>query len=228
MQTARRRFVIGAGSSLLLACASSNETHAEAPNDEAEKESDVTPPEDLMREHGVLNRVLLVYDEGLRRLDQNKELPADAIVSGATIIQKFVEAYHEAQEEQYVFPLFEKANLLVELVDTLKTQHDRGKELTSKILAGAREPKRNEETSGAMRLFLRMYRPHESREATVLFPALRKVTSPKQFDELADRFEEKEHQTFGPNGFEDVVAEVAKIERSLGIYDLSQFTPPKT
>ena len=34
-----------------------------------EKQPEVTPPEDLMREHGVLNRILLIYDEHIRRLD---------------------------------------------------------------------------------------------------------------------------------------------------------------
>jgi hypothetical protein len=29
---------------------------------DAEKKEEVTPPEDLMREHGVLDRVLLVYE----------------------------------------------------------------------------------------------------------------------------------------------------------------------
>jgi hypothetical protein len=30
---------------------------------------------------------------------------------------------------------------------------------------------------------------------------------------------------FGEHGFEKIVAQVAEIEKSLGIYDLSQFTP---
>lgn len=35
---------------------------------------DVAPAEDLMREHGVLNRVLLVYDEAARRLEKTLDL----------------------------------------------------------------------------------------------------------------------------------------------------------
>ena len=42
---------------------------AEAEKKSDEKEAEVGPPEDLMREHGVLKRVLLIYDEVLRRLD---------------------------------------------------------------------------------------------------------------------------------------------------------------
>jgi hypothetical protein len=38
---------------------------AETKNKDEEKEAELGPPEDLMREHGVLKRVLLVYGEVL-------------------------------------------------------------------------------------------------------------------------------------------------------------------
>jgi hypothetical protein len=36
---------------------------------------DVGATEDLMREHGVLNRILLIYEEGLRRLRAKEDVP---------------------------------------------------------------------------------------------------------------------------------------------------------
>jgi hypothetical protein len=76
-----------------------------------------------------------------------------------------------------------------------------------------------------MRQFVRMYEPHEAREDTVLFPALRQVVSKHEFGALGQDFEKKEHQLFGDEGFEKIVDRVAAIERSLGFYDLAQFTP---
>ena len=35
----------------------------------------VAPPEDLMREHGVLKRVMLIYDEAVRRIDAKQDVP---------------------------------------------------------------------------------------------------------------------------------------------------------
>ena len=32
-----------------------------------EKEEEIPPTEDLMREHGVLNRILLIYEEIIKR-----------------------------------------------------------------------------------------------------------------------------------------------------------------
>ena len=73
-----------------------------------------------------------------------------------------------------------------------------------------------------------MYRPHEAREDTVLFPALHKILSAKQLDDLGEKFEKEEDRLFGDEGFEKNVAKVAAIEKQLGIYDLAQFTPKVT
>ena len=70
-----------------------------------------------------------------------------------------------------------------------------------------------------------MTRPHEAREDTVLFPALRSVVTAKEFHDLGERFEDKEHALFGKQGFEGIVPQVEAIERTLGISDLNQFTP---
>ena len=35
------------------------------------EQAEVTPPEDLMREHGVLERLLLVYEAGIRKFASN-------------------------------------------------------------------------------------------------------------------------------------------------------------
>lgn len=70
-----------------------------------------------------------------------------------------------------------------------------------------------------------MYRPHEAREDTVLFPAFRGVVSPKEFHDLGEQFEDKEHDLFGKEGFEGIVVQVGALEQALGTFDLNQFTP---
>ena len=89
---------------------------AEREKQSEEKEAEVGPPEDLMREHGVLKRVLLIYGEALRRIDAKQDFPPEALADAARIIRSFVEDYHEKLEEDFLFPRFEKANLLVDLV----------------------------------------------------------------------------------------------------------------
>jgi hemerythrin-like domain-containing protein len=195
-----------------------------------EKEVEVGPPEDLMREHGVLKRILLIYGEALRRIDAKQDFPLEALADAAGIIRSFVEDYHEKLEEDFLFPRFEKANQLVDLVRVLREQHQAGRRVTDVTIRFARlQSLRNEseraQLLNSMQQFIRMYNPHEAREDTVLFPAFHKIVSAHEFDSLGEDFEKKEDELFGDDGFEKVVDKVASIEKRFGIYDLAQFTP---
>jgi hemerythrin-like domain-containing protein len=191
---------------------------------------EVPPTEDLMREHGVLKRVLLIYEEAERRLRDGTRLPPEALRESADVIRTFIEKYHEELEEKYVFPRLRQAGRLVDTVGVLKTQHEKGRILTGRILSGATaqglaDEHTRERVIGAMKSFHRMYAPHEAREDTVVFPAFRDIMPAREFAEMGERFEGEEHRRFGSAGFTGIVDRVAGLERDLGIYQLSQFTP---
>jgi hemerythrin-like domain-containing protein len=194
------------------------------------KEEEVSPAEDLMREHGVLKRVLLVYSEAIRRIETNQDLPPSAIADSAKIIRNFIEDYHEKLEEDFLFPRFRKAGKLTDLVDVLLQQHQGGRKLTDITIQLAtnqalKNPDDRRKLGDSLRQFIRMYNPHEAREDTVLFPEFRQIVSGHEYDSLGEDFEKKEHELFGEDGFEKMVDKVAGIEKELGIYELSQFTP---
>jgi hypothetical protein len=75
---------------------------------QSEKEAEVTPPEDLMREHGVLDRLLLVYEAGLRKFAANEDFDPAIITTAAETVRDFIENYHEKSEEEAVFPRFKE------------------------------------------------------------------------------------------------------------------------
>src|SRR4051794_7630536 len=62
---------------------------------EAKDEAEVTPGEDLMQEHGVVDRILLIYDEAAHRLEHGLPLDPAVVVGAAGIVRAFVENYHE-------------------------------------------------------------------------------------------------------------------------------------
>jgi hemerythrin-like domain-containing protein len=193
-----------------------------------EQEEDVSTNEDLMREHGILKRVLLIYDEVIRRIDAQKDFPPQTVIDSANIIRKFIEDYHEKLEEEHLFPRFRKAHKLVDLVDVLYEQHQAGRRVTDRVLAGIGSLKTSDDRkrlAADLQSFIRMYAPHEAREDTVLFPALHKIVSPQEYEALGKKFDEIEHQTFGGDGFDIYLDKVEGIEQKLGIYDLAQFTP---
>ena len=191
------------------------------------EEEGVSTNEDLMREHGILKRVLLCYDEVIRRIRAKQYFPPQAVTDGANIIRKFIEDYHEKLEEDHLFPRFRKAGRLTALVDVLYAQHQAGRRVTDRVLAAVPSLKTQEDgekLADDLAAFNRMYAAHEAREDTVLFPKLHKIVSPHEYDSLDDEFEGIERKIFGGDGFDIYVDRVAAIEKQLGIYDLAQFT----
>jgi len=195
-----------------------------------EKDEGVGPGEDLMREHGVLRRVLLVHAEILRVLQTGKEVNPQVLQRTCKLIRSFVEDYHEKQEEEFLFPRFERAGKLVGLVKTLRAQHQAGRAVTDRIRslatpAGVKEAGSRKEIASRLESFTRMYEPHAAREDTVLFPALHEIVSHHEYDSLGEVFERREKEIFQGDGFELAVAEVDAIEKLVGIEDLAKFTP---
>jgi hemerythrin-like domain-containing protein len=232
MQCERRRFLTATtalGIATFAGDAGQLRAQAKAKDDKKAEPEEVSAAEDLMREHGVLNRILLVYEEGLRRLRAKEDVPPDTFQKPALLVRKFVEDYHEKLEENFIFPEFEKRKTLVELVKVLREQHQAGRKVTEVILRNAapeqfRREDARRELVRSCEGFIRMYRPHEAREDTVLFPALHTVISAKQIKDLGEQFEKEEDRLFGEEGFEKTVDQVATIEKQLGIFDLTQFT----
>ena len=196
------------------------------PDEKGKPDDSVSPTEDLMREHGLLRRLLLVYGEAARRIAAQQPFPSDALTRAATIIREFIEDYHERDEEEYVFPAMEKAKKLTDLVRVLRTQHQAGRKLTADVLrlTGARDDADRRLLADSLRRFVRMYEPHAAFEDTVLFPAFRAVVGDKQLAKLQDVFEKKE-QALPHGNFEKVLSDVDGIEVAFGVHDLQQFTP---
>jgi hemerythrin-like domain-containing protein len=218
----RRVWLAGAAGALVLARGALAAARPE--KTEEKKEADIPPTEDLMREHGVLRRILIVYDEASRRLASEDAAALAVVGSAAGIVRQFVEGYHEKLEEQFVLPALEKAGKLVDLAKIIRTQHAAGRKLTDTILAATKSKDRRGAVT-AMQSFSRMYAAHAAWEDTDVFPAYRGMYSEAELDKLGDKFEDQEHKLLGAGGFEGSLREVGDLEKTLGIHDLAKFTP---
>ena len=135
----RRRLLAGAAGSLLLyAPAFADQRRQAAPKKKTADSIQVTATEDLMREHGVLRRILLIYEAGARRIGQGEDIDPAVFSQAAETMRDFIHDYHEKSEEEHVFPRFKKAGCMVELVDVLLVQHTAGRKLTDRVLQGAK------------------------------------------------------------------------------------------
>jgi hemerythrin-like domain-containing protein len=242
----RRRLLTGlsfAGAGVLLnACRNTPSSTGGATNDEKKDEGpkpgeaesvEVTATEDLMREHGILRRALLVYQESATRLRGDAaSVPPDALEKTANLFRVFGEDYHEKKlEETFIFPTVKKApGAAPAYVDILLAQHVRGREITDYLLSVSkadRIPASTVETlAKTLEYFVRMYEHHAVIEDTIIFPAWKAAVGQSELDELGAKFEDIEHEQFGDDGFEVALKRMEEIETSLGLSNLEMFTAP--
>ena len=225
----RRRWLAGAGLGALGGIAAALPLAARA---EEEKSTDVLAVEDLMREHGVLRRALLVYAQAASRLRARQAIPADALHQAAGLFRRFGEDYHERSlEERHVFPaVVATGGKPAAICRTLATQHERGRQITEYILASSagKGIGRAERVplAGALDGLVRMYQHHTAIEDTVVFPAWKRTLTPSRYSELSEAFETLERRMFGHDGFEDAVETIGRIEQAFGLADLATLTAP--
>jgi hemerythrin-like domain-containing protein len=236
--TSRRALLgsfLGAGAALAIPGSAAARKDAPANEKRDKHEPEVTAAEDLMREHGILRRILLVYRETAPRLRSRPAgVDAAALRDAALLFRAFGEEYHEKLlEEQHIFPVVRKrGGEAARYADILEAQHRRGREITDYILfvtrGGRLSATAGADLAGVFDDLDRMYENHAAREDTIVFPAWKLAYDDKQLDEIGDRFEEIEKKMFGHDGFEDAEKRISRIETTLGLADLAAFTasPP--
>jgi hemerythrin-like domain-containing protein len=194
------------------------------------EEDEVGAVEDLMREHGVLRRAILVFRESGARIRAGQAVDAAALRRTAELFREFGEEYHEKKlEEANIFPALRKAGgEAAGMVDVLVDQHKRGREIITYVLGVSRNTTVNDvSAAAALESFERMYAHHAAREDTVIFPAWKKAIGEHAVSEMGEKFEDIEKAQFGGDGFDNAVKRISDIEQMLGMTDLAQFTAPK-
>jgi len=193
------------------------------------KDEDVGAVEDLMREHGILRRAILVFRACAVHLGAGQTVDAQALHRAAQLFRNFGEEYHEKKlEEENIFPQVKKAGgEAAALVDVLLAQHRRGREIISYVLDATNGTTFDGKAmAGALHSFELMYEHHAAREDTILFPAWKKAIGAHEVEEMGDKFEDIEKAQFGGDGFDMAVKQIGEIEQALGLAHLAAFTAP--
>ena len=206
----------------------------------ATKPTVVPATEELMTDHGLLKRILLIYREVARRLRTGDQVDPADLFHAAQIVHSYIEDFHEGIEEGYIFPRLLRAGRLADTVRTLLVQHDRGRKLTIGIIQasttmdmpgmgaapGFATAETRNQLATALDQFIDMYEPHEAREDTVVFPAFRDVTAGGRiFEDVSEQIYDAQQKRLGDNGIAGLLDQISRVESTLGIHDLNRFTP---
>ncbi len=128
-----------------------------------------------------------------------------------------------------MFPTVKANGQHTMLIDVLIKQHAAGRRHTQKIIdqtKGGALPKGEElqKFTDGLAAYNTMYRHHEAREDTEVFPALKLLLPPSEYRDLSGIFKEREQELFGAQGFEAMLDKIEAIEREAGIANIGQFT----
>jgi len=230
-ESSRRTAIIAGAGALLFPAVALSAKQGNGPGEE----KPAGAVEDLMRDHGVLRRALLVYSETVTKIRTHPDrVDAGALNWTARFFRRFGEDYHQHRlEEQFLFPEVKRAGgTAAGYIDVLVEQHRRGREITDYIMAvtqsGKIRPNDADKLARALSTFVRMYQNHTAREDTIVFPAWKMAITSHELKAVGDQIEHIENEQFGSDGFEKAAAEISHIEQRLGLVNLAQFTaaPP--
>jgi hemerythrin-like domain-containing protein len=223
MVTARRGLLTAAAAGAALAVG------ACAKGDEAKP---VSPVEDLMRQHAVLGRVLVIYREAAALVRANfSSVDAKPIWRAAELVRRFGEAFHEPLEEAQIFPeVMKVGGAAASLIPILIGQHARGRQITAfvqaKTASGAVAGTDAEPLAQALESYARMFEAHFADEDTLVLEAWGASLSKSQLADAGRQFADAGKAAFNGDPFAFAMAEIAAIEAALRIGDLRRYTAP--
>lgn len=164
--------------------------------------------------YGIVERILLVYEEAQRRRPGRQSVPVEAVMKAAGITRRCVENCQQKLEEESVFPLLEKCSESSAVVKTLRAQHDEARRLTGCIFAlckGAARKDMDNELALSQKLlqFVQLYRRHMALEESLL--------SRKLAEGLGERPIKGADDLASADCGDGVLVELESLEKELGV-----------
>ncbi len=197
---------------------------ATARREAAAERAEGTVAEQLMRQHAIVGRILLVYATAVTPGLGTDKPSGPAVTSAAQMLRANVDDFHAKFEEEHIFPLFQKSGRMGDLINTLREQHAAARTLTDAILKAGEGGAASTNLALNIREYMHMIQAHTAYEETVLYPQIRTVAG-GQYNQLETTLRDLTRTTLGTGGFAGLLTKVEDLERSAGITSLAQFTP---
>jgi hemerythrin-like domain-containing protein len=160
--------------------------------------------ETLSNEHGLIRQYLDNLTMAAEKIESGQR-PSEAFFAKAVdFARSFTDTYHHYKEEHVMFVLLaqKREGELDAQLDTLRFQHERGRELVTGIsnaLPGytAGDPMKTTEILENMSAFVSLLRHHIHVEDHVFYPLARKSLTEEEMGQLAREFEKQRVKTGG-------------------------------
>ncbi len=161
------------------------------------------PTEDLMNEHRVIERMLVVLSRACDRVEAGKEVERELFVGAGDFFKNFADKCHHGKEEKLLFERMQARGLSGEVgpIAVMLREHQDGRAHVRKIseLSVAKESKkRNDGLISAGRAYVELLSQHIQKEDNILYPLANQILTEEDQEELERGFEDVERDVMGP------------------------------
>ncbi len=155
----------------------------------------MTAIEILKHEHRIILHVLAAAEGLAQDMQTTGQVDKARLAKLADFFRTFVEACHNAKEEEYVFPRMRELGGPEErsLIEDLLGDHEMGRRLVA-AMAGTADPPR---LAADLTAYCQLLKDHIDREDHVLFPRVDRLFGPKDQTRLQESFARHEAEEMG-------------------------------
>jgi hemerythrin-like domain-containing protein len=156
----------------------------------------MNPIETLINEHGLIRQFLDNLSMAVDKIENGQKPSAAFFEKGLDFAKSFADSYHHFKEEHVLFIRFaqKRQGEVDGQIDTLRQQHERGRELLSGIsnaLEGyaAQDPSKTADLLENVAAYTALLRHHIHIEDHIVYPMVSKKLNQEDLDMVAQEFE---------------------------------------
>lgn len=173
----------------------------------------------LSSEHRVIERVITTLETAASQLENNQPVRPGFFIDAADFIKGFADGCHHRKEEGVLFKTMNTYGIPSQggPIAVMLMEHEKGRQFTRGMREAAQrleagDPSARLEVVQNARGYAALLRQHIRKEDNVLFPMADQVIPVSVHDQVADGFEQVEHEETGEGVHEKYLALAERLE----------------
>ena len=182
---------------------------------------EMRPTEDLMNEHRVIERMLVVVSRAADRLNEGREVGSEVFVGAADFFKNFADRCHHGKEEKLLFKKMMERGVSGEVgpIAVMLREHEDGRAHVRKIAelsARKLDERSRTELIKHAKAYVDLLGQHIQKEDNILYPMANQILTSEDQKELEKGFDEVEEKIMGPGVHERYHHMIEEWEEKLG------------
>jgi hemerythrin-like domain-containing protein len=179
------------------------------------------PTDDLMDEHRVIERMLVILTKASNRLEKGQDVDSELYVDAVDFLKNFADKCHHTKEEKLLFEKMMERGVSGEVgpIAVMMREHQDGRAHVKSLDKLSKEKMSKTTREGLIkssRAYVDLLSKHIQKEDNVLYPLANQILDKEDQKELEKGFEEVEEKVMGPGVHERYHKMIEQWEQKYG------------